>query len=616
MCQLAEIIKNLAIACLSSISLSYYFQVSTGNIAGVVFMFGGYYLISRTKFLCDRRAKICSGVGALICSMVLVLGKIGRSRESILDALCRFREGIYKDEYTVQVVLSGHGSVRSILVLSVTAVGLWFVCYYIILKLLEICRDDIMIYGQERGTLKKDSRKIFFISFIMIMLLWTPYFIINFPGVLSPDSINQIAQIEGAAEWNDHHPVVHTAFIAVFYRLGIVLFQSRNAGVALYSAAQMMIMAFIEAELIALLHRRGLKTAYCGIIWAYYALVPFHAMYAVTMWKDILFAGFLIWFSMTSCELFVWNENRRAVWLQYIVSGTLFSLFRSNGLIVFCLCIPFFVFFEVYRKLRTKSDLKKMCRRVLLLLVPLCCYAVVKGPVYDYCQIQKNDNIVESLSIPMQHIARVVADVPDTLTQEEKDQIERVASLENIKEVYNCRFADPMKMLVQGSGGAAVIQEHKWEYLKLWFVLGIKHPLQYMLAEIDATLGYWYPDEQYGVICTGVFLNDYGIEPLLDPEGFIAQTALRWYELYRMVPILGSLFSIGTCFVMIVFIILKCIYDQMYLNIAAVLPSLMCWCTIMAAAPLHSEMRYVYGMVSAIPLVLCVGLYKKPTGLK
>ena len=133
MCQLAEIIKNLAIACLSSISLSYYFQVSTGNIAGVVFMFGGYYLISRTKFLCDRRAKICSGVGALICSMVLVLGKIGRSRESILDALCRFREGIYKDEYTVQVVL---GKKYSCLICNCSWVMVCLLLYYI-----EIARD-------------------------------------------------------------------------------------------------------------------------------------------------------------------------------------------------------------------------------------------------------------------------------------------------------------------------------------------------------------------------------------------------------------------------------------------------------------------------------------------
>ncbi len=204
----------------------------------------------------------------------------------------------------------------------------------------------------------------------------------------------------------------------------------------------------------------------------------------------------------------------------------------------------------------------------------------------------------------MQHIARVVVNCEQELDADETELIEQAASLEDIKRTYNCRFSDPIKNLMWKNGSSVVIEEQKWEYLMLWFRLGLKHPVQYLLAQIDATVGYWYPDVQYPTLFYGVYPNDFGIYTSINQEGKIWKNAQQWNELYRTIPVLGNFYSIGTVFLLMALSILKFIYEKQWNRIAVVLPAFMSWFTIMIATPLHAEMRYVYGMMVTIPLIL------------
>lgn len=585
--------KNILIALLGSISLIYYFQVSTGNIAGIVFFFGFYYVLSHVTFRTDRRAALCAGTAALLCSMALTLGKIGRSNESILDALYRYTEILVKDAVTVNVCLNGYRSIRDLIVIAVTISGLWFVCYYLFLKLLELLDQDFLYQSQNGRNCAQYSKQRFFRYFFIIILCWLPYFIVNYPGVLSYDSIIQITQIETSIPMNDHHPVIHTVLISILYKIGKHLFGSTNAGTALYSLVQMVIMAWMDAKLVVLLEKSGLKNKYARFILVYFAVVPLHAVYAVTMWKDILFAAFTLWFSMSIYEIYIVKEQSRCAWIQYIVSGSLMALFRSNGMVVLILCIPFLLY-----------AIRKSIKKSWIICLPLCIFVIVKGPVYHSFAVVNTDDIVESLSIPIQHIARVVVDEKKGLTDNEKKLIARVAPLEDIRNTYNCRFADPMKNLIWNNGGGTVIEENKWQYFKLWLALGLKHPLSYAAAQIDATVGYWYPDEQYTVIFRGVYENDFGIQPLFEQQGLLQTAYAKWCDLYRTVPIMGNFFSIGTVFLLTVLTVIKNIYDRRYRKILVALPSLAGWLTIIIASPMHAEMRYVYGMTLVLPLIL------------
>ena len=538
----------------------------------------------------EARAKICAFAGGAVCSTALVFGKVGRSSESILDALSRFSDSVIKDEHTADVALNGYYTVHNMLVLFVTFVGLGIVCYHLLLKTALLLKH-VNITMQERQ--EKRNGKIFLLSFCSILICWMPCFLLNFPGVLTYDSINQISQIEGSIPLNNHHPPIHTAMIALFYNAGRFFFHSSQIGTAFCSMAQMILLALIYSGLIVLIYRSGFHKICSGLVWAYFALLPLHAVYAVTMWKDILSAASVLWFSMTVYKMFVWKEAGPLVLIQYVVSGTMLALFRSNGSIVFILCIPYFIFL-----------CRKKMRNVIFLILPVFCFLIVKGPVYDFFHVQKTTDIVERISIPMQHIARVVVNCEQELDADETELIEQAASLEDIKRTYNCRFSDPIKNLMWKNGSSVVIEEQKWEYLMLWFRLGLKHPVQYLLAQIDATVGYWYPDVQYPTLFYGVYPNDFGIYTSINQEGKIWKNAQQWNELYRTIPVLGNFYSIGTVFLLMALSILKFIYEKQWNRIAVVLPAFMSWFTIMIATPLHAEMRYVYGMMVTIPLIL------------
>lgn len=555
-------------------------------MAGIIFLLFFIYVFTYVPFLTDRRAKICAKTASVLCSTALVLGSIGSSGESILDTLSRYQNSLIKNEAAVTISCSGYRSISDLIVLAVTFAGVCVICYYILLKVLEAAQylqlyeesDRADAYGW-RGHIQ---------IFVLMLLCWMPYFILNYPGVLSYDSIYQIAQAEGAIPVNDHHPAVHTACIAFFYHIGKRIFGTANAGAAFFVFMQMIVMAFIESKLVVILRRSSLKPVYAWGVWIYFALVPLHAMYAVTMWKDILFAGCILWFSMVLYEICVQKRKGSMIWVQYMASGILLTLFRSNGMIVFLICLPFLIYF--FRKSR---------KFVCFIILPVFVFGFVKGPVYHMCHVQPA-NMVESLSMPIQQIARVVVNCEEELTVREKEMIEHAASLEDIKKTYNCRISDPLKNLIS----IDAVKEHKLEYLQLWVTLGIKHPVEYALAQINATAGYWYPDMQYFVIFDGVEKNDFGIYSPLELKEKVRSILQRWYNLYRKVPVFGNFFSMGTVFLLIVLCIMKNIYDRQYARVLVAVPSLANWMTIMMAAPVFAEMRYVYGIMLTVPLII------------
>ena len=48
-----------------------------------------------------------------------------------------------------------------------------------------------------------------------------------------------------------------------------------------------------------------------------------------------------------------------------------------------------------------------------------------------------------------------------------------------------------MKKLIREQGNQQAVEEQKWEYFKLWLRVGLRNPLQYMVAEVRQTMGYW-----------------------------------------------------------------------------------------------------------------------------
>ena len=108
---------------------------------------------------------------------------------------------------------------------------------------------------------------------------------------MTPDSINQYAQIIGAYELSNHHSVIHTLLIGFFYHIGMQLTGNAYVGLGFYTFFQMCFMAFTAGYVVRTLQKAHIITPVCIVTICFYALMPYHGIFAVTIWKDIPFAG-------------------------------------------------------------------------------------------------------------------------------------------------------------------------------------------------------------------------------------------------------------------------------------------------------------------------------------
>ena len=163
-------------------------------------------------------------------------------------------------------------------------------------------------------------------------------------------------------------------------------------------------MAAILCYCLCILYRYGAGKKLCFLFLLFYACVPYNGNFAVTMWKDVLFSGFLLLFGLFVYQLLhLYSSGERlkkkpGLLILLLLSGLLVCLFRSNGLYLFLLTLPFLV-------LGLRREWKLLLPGLLLTLRRSPCAS--RGPSTTPSGWQK-PAFSESLSIPAQQIARVV----------------------------------------------------------------------------------------------------------------------------------------------------------------------------------------------------------------
>lgn len=436
-------------------------------------------------------------------------------------------------------------------------------------------------------------------SFFLCLLCWFPYFLYQYPGIMTPDSINQFEQVLGLIPYSNHHPLAHTMLIKLFYHIGLLFTNSKVIALSFYTVFQMCFMAFSVSFFIETLKQYHIRPLISFLITLFYALVPYHAVFSVTLWKDILFAGSLLLF--TCCLLRFTRRITVPDQFFFFLSGIMLCLFRTNGWYGFLLCVPFLLF-----------HFRKNAKKVFPVLAGILLTAVIiKYPVMNAAHVIQPD-LIESLSIPTQQIASVICnDRP--LTDEELTLIEEVIDLTYIKELYNPTFADNMKELVR-AGDQEYLASHKGDYLKLWIQLGLKYPGDYLTAYVNQTYGYFYPDSFYLVAeAEGISGTSLGVShtPLIGGP-VVVKTKEIAIKLGSMVPIYSLLWSMGVIFWIFLFCIGNAFVRKEKAKLIYYLPSFALYLTVMIATPVATEFRYVYFMVFSLPLYLMTALLILP----
>ncbi len=444
---------------------------------------------------------------------------------------------------------------------------------------------------------KKQLRRFSLLSTLLLSALHLlVFFPTMYPGILTDDSVSQVTQIVSGV-YSNHHPFWHTMIIRFWVSLGTALFHDVNAGIALFIVFQIIVMAAICSYALSTLYRSGVPLPVLLVFLGWFALMPFHLIYSFTMWKDVLFGGCVLLFAVSLYRILRKLEATAREWILLVLSALGFCLLRSNGFFAFALItLAFALLFG-----------KKQLRLILLFLAVLAAGFVLKHPVLEALHVRQPD-FVESLSIPLQQVARTVAGGYE-LSADEQALLGEIIDVDEIPALYDSQISDPIKDAIRDFGHQETLVSHKGAYLRLWLGLLRRYPAEFVEAWAEQTKGYWHGGYDYWVWTTGVEENGFGgAQTVFSPAAFylfFVYQDLFTFDLFQ------PLFSIGLHFWLVCAAFCFNLMRRRKAESFLALPVFAVTLSLMIATPVFSETRYDYSLFTCFPFLLLTALYGK-----
>ncbi len=444
----------------------------------------------------------------------------------------------------------------------------------------------------------KQGGGIYVLSILLISTINLFFlFMCKYPGNITPDSLQSIGQ-SLSNSYSNKHPFYFTMIVKFFQVLGLKLTNNINISVVLFSVFQVVFMAACFSFIILTLYQMQISKKIIVGCLLFYTMMPYHIMYSFTMWKDVMFGGFVLLYITATFRILKNVGNYKNIdKIVLLIGGIGTCLFRSNGWFVFLLTVLCAI--VLFGKTR-----KRMCA---LLATILIITFILKHPILSYLNVSQPDTI-ESLSVPAQQIARVVVDHND-LSEEQRELLGKIVNVEAISETYLPYISDPIKNLVRISKNQDYLEEHKAAYLKLYFALGLSHLDTYLYAWIDLTKGFWNGGYAYGIWSGSVRENDFGVERIVHSEKIrIALEEYLW--LYPNVPVLQIFVCIGFFVWLVIGFGILCILRKDKEGFFVIIPVLSIVLSLMVATPVYAEFRYAYAVFCCVPFLLFAVFYK------
>ena len=459
--------------------------------------------------------------------------------------------------------------------------------------------------SRESNLLRSFSdKKLWFVTSAVIFLCYLPIILTCF-SVLSPDSWSSVKQATGELPLTNAHPIIFTAFVSVFIHVGL-LFGSLEFGLLLFSLAQSAILALIFAKIIVWMRREKINKSFIMLTFLFYAVLPINAIAGIIMWKDILFAGFGLLFLLLLRKLYLEKDKFfiKKNLFYFIFIAFLFCTWRNNGIYAYIIFLALALIIN-HKLFLSKKYLSLLFAPIVLFVIYSTFSSLISTPT----------SLGESMSLPLQQIARTVKYHSNSITSEDKATINEILPYHQLDEIYNPGLSDPVK----SSFNVTVFKENKSKYLKLWAKLFIEHKKTYLAATLYNTYGYVYPYYSSSTTTDIVPDNASHFNALQDytDSGYSsgAKPAVEKYQaiLTSVLPVLRNI-GLYTCIILLglyaaiikkkweltgIFIILSCLFLTTILG------------------PVNGEFRYLYLFVVAAPFIIgSIFSAKKPERTK
>lgn len=524
--------------------------------------------------------------------------------------------------YMALVYRAYHGGLWKWLCLAAYGTAVWAFIFYYVLNALFMAIDGISRNSEEKIRAKLDKTadikaadaaldkfigresaavsskpiysKIIFAISTMIIAVRCLYWMNWFPALISKDTYTQMQQALGVEPYSNHHPWLHTMVIKACMGIGRLVCGSSQAGAAFTALASLL----VSSILVILILKYYYKRAASGV-WVLAAAIfifdPIHCVYAITIWKDVLFAYALLAFCFM---LMVMEEQLRQqgklkpyMWFLYVAVSFVFCFSRTNGLYAWIFTLPFLLWH--YRK-----NLKPWLISTLVCVLLIIGY---KGWLLPHFQVTEPD-MVESLSVPLQQIAFTIQNGGE-FSEYDTSVINSIVDMESMGRRYDAHISDPVKNLIRDYGSQEYIAQNKLDFIKMYISVGVKNPTDYIAAFLNQSRGYWHQKmSNYIYFSEGVhrYAAELGIYRAPFFPSRISAAADKLMDKYC--DIWHMFWSLALS--MYVVLILLVYSSARKRSCFYFLPVIGVFITLVVATPVNDEFRYAYGIYLSLPLLL------------
>lgn len=370
---------------------------------------------------------------------------------------------------------------------------------YIVLSVLYNKMNDSSRQGVKGNTFSKKifEEHPFRNTWMVMILLWLPNYLLYFPGCLTYDVIRQYEQFF-SGEITNHHPVLTTFFESVFIKWGRML-GNQNIGLALYLFCTLLFTSAVFAIGFCWMKKRGIPYWIRWMALLFYSVFPLWSAYARTAVKDTLFYPMFILFVLFFFEIILSRGTileQKNTNVVFLFLSILLCLVRHNGIYIVCASFPFCIWW-------CKKYRKQCVVLFLILFLFLGSYQKLFLPIIGVTP----GGTQEMLSIPFQQTARYVKYHKSEITASEERDIRKVLDYDSIGKNYNPDLSDPVKNTYTQD------DEYLGRYFSTWIEQLKKHPTTYIQATLNGTYGYWgYMSEiryPYGYYSQPESMNEY-----------------------------------------------------------------------------------------------------------
>lgn len=442
--------------------------------------------------------------------------------------------------------------------------------------------------------------KPFLIASAIVLVLWLPYLLTYWPGLIFGDTLGSFSQMFSGTLSN-HHPVAFTLAMKLCVQIATTIGFGRTTGIALYTITQMSFMALCLGYLsVWFIERLSIRKHFVWLTIALFGLSPYIATYSIALWKDPVFSCCICMISTVLADAVFSGKGftSRLQTASLCFFSLIAMLFRNNGPYIIVALILLLAAASIVTYVRKKS------LGYVSILLPLCisliAYGVISGPVYSALHVTPTEK-VESLGIPLNQMARVAA-LNGDMSDSDRAYMNSLLPLDQYKDKYRPACTDMLKW--DPAFNAEPLNNDFWSH---WVSMLIHNPRVYFEAWEMQTFGYWTVNVPAAALRTTNI--DAGVPRNVHPEhgiGFdIASHNLMGSKTFRTaLPLSSYSISGGMIFWILIAACLILIRNKKWQWMLPLLPSLLLYGTLFVASPIWYWPRYIFAAQLAIPVVI------------